>query len=545
MEVLDRPIKLPDGTEIDGKHSVVIIGPNGSGKTTYGAELARLNRAEWIGATRNLQFGDSIAMQTPEKSSQQVTQVKNQQLQSPWTLSSELNTLLAKLKADDAQSAIMFRNQAISNSSAQPERTKIIELTHLWNSIFPGREIDFSSYSPQVKAGHRNNAVLNISRMSGGERVALYLLARVLDAGAGIIFVDEPEIHFHSVLAKRFWSEMEVIRSDCRFVYITHDLPFAISRKDVQFIVISSFEDRQLLPIDDTLPPEIIESILGAATFSIASKRIVFCEGSRYNQRDDSLYSSWFSEEETSVIPVGSCSDVIKCVEVFNSNPVLNGVNAIGLIDRDYWPDDYLSSLPPSVHVLPLHEVESILCSKGVFEAVSKHVGLEQSEIDEKYNEFIAGAKSRFNDLLINKQILERVKRKTELQIIGVLNRLTPDSDCQQLKDNYTRALNVINWSFSPDEFFDDESNLVRSSLNSTDEEFLKIFPGKTIYSLAAEKVGVTVDRYFSLISTALNISDKLSRQPEFSAGLIGLKTDLIRAIEGILPERKFEPHVT
>ena len=377
--------------------------------------------------------------------------------------------------------------------------------------------------------------------MSGGERVALYLLARILDADPGIIFIDEPELHFHSVLAKRFWSEMEVVRSDCRFVYITHDLPFAISRKDVQFVVVKSFEDRRILPIDESVPQDVVESILGAATFSISSKRIVFCEGSRYNQRDDSIYSSWFSGEETSVIPVGSCSDVIKCVEVFNSNPVLNGIHAIGLIDRDYWPDDYFSSLPPEVNVLPFHEVESMLCSKGVFAAVAKHVGMGQGEIDERYNDFIASAKSRFNDLLMNKQILERVKRKTELQIVGVLNSLPPKQNGEELKNDYINALDQGRWSFSPEELFVNESRVVRNALSSTDEEFLKIFPGKTIYGIAAEKIGVSVDRYFSLVSTALNISDRTEFQPALSAALIELKRNLIDELGRFLPEREFE----
>lgn len=363
----DIPISLNDGAILDGKHPLVIVGPNGSGKTTFGSELANRNNAEWIGATRNLQFGDAIAMQTPEQSRQQLTKVKNQSKSQPWTLSNELNNLLTKLKAEDSESAVKFRNKSITDPTVIPDRTKIIELTHLWNSIFPGREIDFSSYSPKVKAGHRNNAEVTISRMSGGERVALYLLARILDAESGIIFIDEPELHFHSILARRFWSDMENIRSDCRFVYITHDLPFAISRKNVQFIIIPSFNQYEILSLDDSIPQEVVESIIGAATFSISAKRIVFCEGARYNQRDDSLYSSWFSGEDTAVIPVGSCEDVIKCVEVFNDNPVVNGLNAIGLIDRDYWPEEYFNSIPSEVHVLPVHEVESLICVKGVF----------------------------------------------------------------------------------------------------------------------------------------------------------------------------------
>lgn len=538
MEPKNLPIVLKDGTIITGHHPIVIVGPNGSGKTTFGSELANRNNAEWIGATRNLQFGDSIAMQTPEQSRKDVTNVKKQSKTKPWTLSNELNSLLAKLKAEDAESAIKYRNESILNTDSIPERTKIIELTHLWNSIFPTREINFTSYSPMVKVGHRNNANVTISRMSGGERVALYLLARVLDASPGIVFIDEPELHFHSILAKRFWSEMENIRDDCRFVYITHDLPFAISRKNVQFMIISSFDNYNLLSIDETLPQDIVESIIGAATFSISSKRIVFCEGARNNQRDDSLYSSWFSDEHTAVIPVGSCEDVIKCVEVFNDNPIVQGVNAIGIIDRDYWPDIYFSGMNEKIFVLPVHEIESLICIKGVFSGLAKQVGLPAEEIEKKYNEFLSSAKAKFTGLQLNKQILERVKRRSELNIRGILNSVPPNIDVEEVKENYINALNSTNWGFSPLDIFNEEQVRVSTALSSDELEFLKIFPGKSIHGLVAEKLGISLERIYSLVSSALNIPDEVSMQPISARPLIPLKNELIEALVEILPER-------
>jgi len=57
-----------------------------------------------------------------------------------------------------------------------------------------------------------------------------YLAGRVLDSESTIIIVDEPEVHFHSRLAARFCNEMKALRPDCRLVYVTHDLPFALSR---------------------------------------------------------------------------------------------------------------------------------------------------------------------------------------------------------------------------------------------------------------------------------------------------------------------------
>ena len=351
--MVNKDIKFGEGKRIEGDHPVVIIGPNGSGKTTFANTLSKMDHSDWISATRNLQFSDSIVMQTPEESSRELMNKKNNQQQKPWTLSGELNQLLAKLKSEDAESAIAHRNKSLLDGGSIPDLTKVLNLTNKWNILFPQREIDFTSYSPKVTANHREGSPqYGISRMSGGERVALYLLARVLDAPEGKIFIDEPEIHFHAVLARRFWSEMELLRPDCRFIYITHDLPFAISRRDVQFIVVKSDSDISILEKDHTLPDDIIEPILGAATFSVSAKNIVFCEGTKENKMDFDFYSSWFSSEDYAVIPVKSCEDVISCVDVFNSNPAIKGLRAIGIIDRDYRSDRHLEDISDDIHVL-------------------------------------------------------------------------------------------------------------------------------------------------------------------------------------------------
>ncbi len=504
------PIKLQNWTEITWNHPVIIIWPNWSWKTTYWNTLSRNNNAEWIWATRNLQFSDSIAMQTPEQAINEVTNQKNNQKSQYWTLSSELNQLVAKLKAEDADSAIQFRNKSISSSGLKPETTKIIQLTNTWNSIFPKREIDFSSYSPKVKANHNsNNNPFWISRMSSWERVALYLLSRVLDAPSWLIFIDEPEIHFHWVLAKKFWNELEILRSDCRFIYITHDLPFAVSRNNGQFIIVYSETSQEILEQDSKLPDDIIEDVLWAATFSVSAKNIIFCEWSKWNKRDDEIYSAYFKSEENAVIPVWSCEEVIKCVEIFNKNQAIQSIKSIWIIDRDFRSNDFLGSLPQEIHILQLHEIESLFCLKDIFLIVWKRLWKTDTELNSIYNEIINDVIIHFSSTIIekNKIILERVKQKTEWQSKNLLNSINnPNKEINEIKNDYLNALKLENWNFKPEDFFDEEKEMIEKILTDKNiNELLKIFPWKTIFGKITQKLWITSNNYLNILITWLN----------------------------------------
>ena len=527
-ETQNIQIIFPEGQIVNGNHPLVIIGPNGSGKTTFANSLSKQNNGEWIGATRNLEFSDSIAMQTLEQTTADVTNHKIRQKDSPWILSSELNQLLAKLKAEDSDSAVKFRNKAISENVSDPETTKILQLTNIWNLLFPQREIDFSSYNPLVKANHKGGATFGISRMSGGERVALYLLARVLDAPSGIIFVDEPEIHFHRVLAKKFWNELEILRSDCRFVYITHELSFGISRNKPQFIIFKSQNDHQILEQENELPDDVIESVLGAATFSVSANKIIFCEGRKNHKRDDELYTAWFDSESTAVIPVGSCNEVIRCVEVFNENPAIKGAKAIGIIDRDYRSEDFIKQLPKEIFPLDVHELESLFCLKEVFSVVAKHMGKGHKEIEVLYNEVIDEVLRHYklNETETKKIILERVKERTSWQSKNLLNSVNnPSKNLEEIKKDYLNALDLKNWSFSPDKFFDEEKDLIDNLISNGDTaDLLKMLPGKVFYSKIHQKLGLSDKGYLDILIMTLTSKDSK------------LKLELVKILQAYLP---------
>lgn len=533
------PLRIPGIEPIEGYHPVLIIGPNGAGKTQLGVEIARLNVGRRISALRHLVVPDELQMMSPETAQAEVQGAINNTLNQPWALSNEIGVLLSKLKAEDAQSAVEFRNKSFQEPYGQPSETNLTRLVAFWRKYFPGRTIDLSSYTPRTTSTLGNSpATYQISRMSDGERVAVYLAASILDAPLGVIVIDEPEVHLHPVLARRLWDAFEAMRPDCRFVYITHDLPFALSRDHPQFVIVKPGKPPEVLPRDIPIPDDVFESILGAASFSITARHTVFCEGARGGDRDESFYRAWFGESDTAVIPVGSSKRVQQCVEVVNSGETIRGGSAIGIIDRDYWPEQYLHTVVDGIHVLKVHEVEGLLCLPEVFTAVARYVKVSEDKIPHRYNSFLEKARNYFHGPALNKQILERAKRRVEAHTISLLNSVAVNPDLASLRSSFEAAMQPANWAFEPSQIFTEEEIIVMSALRGSPLEFLGILPAKSYFAHAAAEIGVTPDRYLEIVVAGLIESGK----PE--TGESRLHEQLIAALRDHLPLREKKAEV-
>jgi len=456
--------------------------------------------------------------------------------ENPWDVANELNALLTQFKAEDTQSAVAFRNQSLQDPSSRPPETTLTRLVRFWNEQFPGRTIDFSSYETLATSSLGGTEIsYQVSRMSDGERVSLYLTASLLDADPGLVVVDEPEVYLHSVLARRLWDAFELIRPDCRFVYITHDLPFALSRLDPQFVIVRPATSPEVLPRNSAIPDGVFEAILGAASFSVTAKRIVFCEGVRGGNRDEALYSAWFNGPETAVIPVGSCKMVRQCVEVFNGGETIRGGTSIGIIDRDYWPNEYFATLPAAVHVLAVHEVESLFFLPGVFTAVARYVQIPVEEIPRRYEAFLAGARASFHGALFNKQILERAKKRVELNTARLLNSVSVNPDLDRMRHNFESAIQPATWPFDPAMIFTEEESRVTASLAGDVLDFLSLFPGKSYISLGPSQLGLTAERYVEIVLAGL------SSRGEDGSSHTRLYEEIEESLKDYLPPRRAE----
>ena len=529
---------LPDGSEIEGTAPVVFIGPNGAGKTRFGVSVAQKSNGQRIPALRSLAFEQVIPSRATREATNEAQNKITRSLTEYFRQADEFNEMLSELMATHADEAIRFREAAREDRlKAEIIPTKLDALLRIWHQTFPGRKLDFSTNEPKVISALSGTATTpyGAHTMSDGERVAIYLIARVLRAPAGVVVIDEPEVHFHSLLARSFWDTLQAERPDCRFVYVTHDLPFALSRRGAEIGIVKSVSEAEMVDRNSGIPPEIIEDILGAASLSLVAKRLVFSEGVPSASIDAEFYGAWFQSPGTAVVPVGSCRAVLDAVRVFQQKKVVSNAEPLGIVERDYFPDKYLVHLSstPGIFVLRTHEVEGLLCLRDVAKAVAVHSGASEADFDTRYAAFEAAVRSTFVRGRLHKHLMERVKQHIDGQLDGLVNGTKLDDDPTVLRAALVSDLQAKFSAIDAGAAFDEQKALVDAAIAGSPNEFLKVLPGKDCFKILLRHLGLSEDVYIDCISAAL-------RQPDGTehATFLKLKADLLAALSSHLPPR-------
>jgi len=134
---------------------------------------------------------------------------------------------------------------------------------------------------------------------------------------------------------------------------------FAASRVDSRKIWVKSYDgtawEWEEVSAKPELPEAIVFEVLGSR------RRIVFIEGER-GSLDQVLYNILYPE--LSILPRGGCQSIINSTISMRQLTQLHHLVPSGLIDRDFRSDSEIAEMERSgVHVLPLAEVESLLCT--------------------------------------------------------------------------------------------------------------------------------------------------------------------------------------
>lgn len=415
---------------ISSEQNFVIVGANGSGKSHLGAwieQQAANGSVLRISAQRALSIPENITIKSEENAWNKIYygSEEHQDKGNKWNWGREYTTRLVN-DYDSVLSAIFARKnkendlyvkdckakEASGDIKASVPMMIIDKIILIWDSVFPQRKIIFKD--AKVKACFEDKDEYHAKDMSDGERVAIYLIGQCLIAPENtIIVIDEPEIHLHKSIMYKLWDKIEELCPNKTFVYITHDLDFAASRKEAAKIWIKSYNGKDswelsvILP-EDEIPDSLIFEVLGNR------KPVLFVEGER-GSYDNQLYP--YIYEDYNIIPCHDCSKVIEMTKAFNNERIktLHNFDIKGLVDHDYMTDEEVESYKESkIYTLAVAEVENLYLSEDIVKIVAANQALNPDDTFIKVKYFLFNEFQSEYDLQLASMCAKEIRHKLQ-----------------------------------------------------------------------------------------------------------------------------------
>jgi ABC-type dipeptide/oligopeptide/nickel transport system ATPase component len=349
-------------------NTVVIIGANGAGKSLFGKEMGRLHQ----GPSQRISGVSSLYLNRQEDVPRNNLDYLQDVLSGrSVSLLSEYEKLVIRLQSEEFDAAVHFKEASKENRTLLPPVTKIDRIQTIWEKMFPhNRLIRTSGFIELASASNLGNHY-SAERMSDGERIVFFLIGTVLCAEKeALLVIEEPTLLLHDSIKNSLWDEIEHLRPDCTFVYLTHDIEFASSRTFAKRIWIRSYDadtqvwDYELLATNQSFPEELYMSLLGSR------KPILFIEGVEATSIDSRLYPLIFPDYM--VKPMGGCQKVIETTKAFRQLKDFHTLESMGIVDRDRRTRGEVEYLN-SQHILvpDVAEVENLLLLEPVIRTVA------------------------------------------------------------------------------------------------------------------------------------------------------------------------------
>lgn len=521
---LSSSIEVPtlDGAisiDVGAGSSVVLIGANGAGKTRLGVLLdAKLSakgiEVHRIAAHRSLTLNPAVTPPSLEIATKRLFygydngdfqhKVGHRYHNKPETaLLSDFDHVLAALYAENTDVSIKYRQDALAapGMTINPPAAKIDKLKKIWENILPHRSLVPLGNNLKTRDGGGNE--YSASDMSDGERVIFYLIGQALLAKPDTLLIfDEPELHINRSILAKLWDEIESARTDCCFLYITHDVEFASSRHAATKYALRAYQklpkeawDIELIPQESEMPDDVVATIVGSR------RPVLFVEGDG-GSLDSSLYRRVY--ELFTVVPVGSCEQVIHTVAAFAARPQLHRVGCAGLIDADGRTDEEAAYLADrGVYRLPVSEVENLLLLPRVFLALAaalKFSSLEAQERLSALRSFVLSQAIQQIDAICLRYTKRRVD--AEMKKIGLSG-----VDIASMEAAFRQASARVN----PKEIFESAKATLAAAISSQEYEIVLLyFDNKGLLADAAKKLGLQQKSLEEFVGRALRSDETL-----------------------------------
>jgi ABC-type branched-subunit amino acid transport system ATPase component len=516
--------------EIDTGSSVIFVGANGSGKTRLSTEIEKnlQSKAHRISAHRALNLNPNVpkisessalfGLRTGYANLGSGVQYRSS---NRWggkeaiSLLNDFDFLVQALFAEQSNKSLETHKKVRIGDNSPAEPTKFEILIEVWERLLPHRKLHTTGDDIMASVAETDRKY-SASEMSDGERAVFYMLGQTLMAEENsLIIFDEPELHVHPSIMSRLWDEVEALRSDCAFVFITHDLEFASSRIANKY-VLKSYDPKpswviEEVPSDSGFDEELTTLILGSR------KPILFVEGAG-SSLDIAIYRSCF--KNWTIIPKGSCEEVIHSVVTMRRNANLTRVTCSGIVDADDYSDmekAYLADL--GIATLPVSEIENIILIPEVCVTIAEYEGYTGIEIGENLTKL---KEDIFQQIQSARAIEDVIVRYCRRRIDRTLKKIDlSDSDTiSELKNGYNRETNALDIESIANEL---KSRIERAIETNDLYLLLKNYDNKGMLALVAKNLkGSKLQDFKSWLVRALNN---------------GSVPNLVSTIKSLLPE--------
>ena len=391
--------------------NTVVVGANGSGKSTLATNI-KYNFDEKIGivipAQKLLIIPTFDSVPNLEKSMSEYRNFETSIIDNKTTYNQysspsyneyalDYKYILSAFLAQKVYiQSIIYKNFKEKGNNIKLEdysTIKLDEAINIWNFLIEHREMFYDDYNNLKIRVKESSEEYPIYQMSDGEKNIFFLIGRVLLASDdAMIIIDEPEMYLHKAIVNKLWDRLENERKDCKFIYLTHDLEFASSRKankywikDFQF---PSKWEIERIPEND-IPDSLLMKILGSR------KKILFCEGKK-SSLDIQIYEILFPNY--TIISLESCSNVINYTRAFNNIP--NNNIAIGIVDRDFRTDAQINKFSTeNIYVYSVAEIENLFLLEDFIQI------------------FLQNKKERIDIENLKEKVIDKLEKDKELQI--------------------------------------------------------------------------------------------------------------------------------
>lgn len=477
--------------------NLIIVGANGSGKSRLGLKIEQLNSphisTRRIAAQRSLAISGSVQLQDNETAERNLNNSYVNQLifQPEDDFEKVMTALIAQeIKLDEDYSSQM----AQATELIRPALSAKKKVVNLWNQIFPDRKIRIEK---DLTKCINNDKQYLVYEMSDGEKVALYLISQLLLIKQNsIIIIDEPELHLHKALMVRLWNKLEKLRDDCTFIYISHDLDFAVNKpSSIKIWTQKYYQDVwtwEIIKPNEEIPENLYLELLGS------KEPILFVEGEK-GSLDIQLLQAFY--EDFTVIPRGNCEKVIESVKGLRRNEGFHHKKVFGLIDRDARSEEEIKALlRNNVFTLDLSEIENLFLLPDIIQIVCDHVNLS-----EKKAEIVDEIKKNY----LNERALiqfKTFKNRSYRIFFESFGKVESKEDLEVFKTQFLEKL-------------DNELQNIKLPIDDNDiMAILECYPGKGLVGKVQTKIGLINDEYTSLVigflqsekrSEIINILDK------------------------------------